>query len=432
MQFIVMVAALVAAAAAGLFPTLRRCCSRLAPVSDQREAMMARARPLALRALAAVLGVLVGSVASRAEEAVLLASTAPGYAPGMVVAESERLIVPEGASATLLFRSGEMLRVRGPFDGPLGPTEARTGVAASIVALAETLRRHGVDAAVLGGTRSLAVVPRRRVTDNELVVDAQSSATYCVGPASTISIARTDEPADKVFLRHRGSVREVGWSPEATRASWPTDIAIADGEHYEIVDASGAVRATLMFHIIAPPTPAEPASVAKAALKGCHEQAAPALRELGRAMAPREIWVGADRSRGSNYRTGDRLHLIAQANVDGWLYCVHRRADGSVVPVFPSGALDGARVRGHEPLNIPGQRRSVELPAGPPGEGQVSCWFADRDIGPELPHALLADASRPLPESVAERLDAVFEEIGGKRLVKTVLPVQVVKDDTPP
>src|SRR3954469_24217254 len=126
MQFIVMVAALVAAAAASV-PTLRGCRGRLAPVSGQREAMMARARPLALRALAAVLGVLVGSVAPRAEEAVLVASTAPGYAPGMVVAESERLIVPEGASATLLFRSGEMLRLRGPFDGPLGPTEARTG-----------------------------------------------------------------------------------------------------------------------------------------------------------------------------------------------------------------------------------------------------------------------------------------------------------------
>ena len=49
-----------------------------------------------------------------AAEAVLLASTAPGYTPGTAVEAGEKLSLPEGASVTLLFRSGQMLKLRGP------------------------------------------------------------------------------------------------------------------------------------------------------------------------------------------------------------------------------------------------------------------------------------------------------------------------------
>ena len=40
---------------------------------------------------------------------------------------TDRLSVPEGASATLLFQSGEMLRLRGPFEGTLGQQQAKAG-----------------------------------------------------------------------------------------------------------------------------------------------------------------------------------------------------------------------------------------------------------------------------------------------------------------
>src|SRR5271168_2659926 len=62
-----------------------------------------------------------------ADDAVLLASTVPGYVPGMVVSPTDRLSVPDGASATLLFQSGEMLRLRGPFDGTLQQRNAKAG-----------------------------------------------------------------------------------------------------------------------------------------------------------------------------------------------------------------------------------------------------------------------------------------------------------------
>src|SRR5450432_132847 len=96
---------------------------------------------------ATVVASLAASPAS-ADDAVMLASTVPGYVPGMVVSFSDRLSVPEGASATLLFQSGGMLRLRGPFDGTLGQQQTKESKS-SVAMLADFFRLHGVDATVI-------------------------------------------------------------------------------------------------------------------------------------------------------------------------------------------------------------------------------------------------------------------------------------------
>ncbi|HJS84284.1 MAG TPA: hypothetical protein VJ779_02360, partial [Acetobacteraceae bacterium] len=97
-------------------------------------------RGAALRRAAFVAALLLASLpparATAGGDAVLLSSTAPGYVPGMVITASDRLALPDGASATLLFRSGQMLRIRGPFDGALNAAEASSGEAAPAVAKA--------------------------------------------------------------------------------------------------------------------------------------------------------------------------------------------------------------------------------------------------------------------------------------------------------
>src|ERR1700679_3206014 len=78
-----------------------------------------------------------------ADDAVLLTSTVPGYVPGMVVSATDRLSVPEGASATLLFQSGEMMRLGGPFEGTLGQQQVKA-TGNSVAMLADLFRLHGV------------------------------------------------------------------------------------------------------------------------------------------------------------------------------------------------------------------------------------------------------------------------------------------------
>src|ERR1700733_15068575 len=119
-----------------------------------------------------------------ADDAVLLASTVPGYVPGMVVSSNDRLSVPDGASATLLFESGEVLPLSGPFDGTLGQQEGNQGER-SVSMLAEMFRSHGVDATVIGGTRSTGGL-RSSVDIDDIHLDPQHSGTYCIGPSTSV------------------------------------------------------------------------------------------------------------------------------------------------------------------------------------------------------------------------------------------------------
>jgi hypothetical protein len=357
-----------------------------------------------------------------AEEAVLLASTAPGYVPGMVVVPGERLRLPEGASITLLLRTGQMLRLGGPFEASLD--QARPGRRTSSAAeLAEGLRMQGADASVIGGTRA-AGLPRLRA--EEIQIDAQRSGTYCIRPADTVWLLRpaTAEQAEHA-LQRRGNRRTIAWPPGAARAEWPADVPIEDGDRFELL-ADGQAQATLTFRVLASAAPpSEAAAVTEGVLLGCREQYAPALHRLARAALPPELWLSTDRGRSPVYRSGEHIGLMVMADAEGHLYCTSLRADGSAVPVFPAGAVDGARLPGAVPAAIPGHRGSTPLRAGPRGTERIRCWLADRDISPELPHALLDPAGGRLPDRLAADLDSVFGGIAGGRIAQASLEIRV-------
>lgn len=70
--------------------------------------------------LGAILAVLtLAPAAAPAAEAVVVAATAPGYAPGQVIPDGTPIRLPEGAKALFLFGSGRTLSVNGPYEGTL-------------------------------------------------------------------------------------------------------------------------------------------------------------------------------------------------------------------------------------------------------------------------------------------------------------------------
>jgi hypothetical protein len=226
-------------------------------------------------------------------------------------------------------------------------------------------------------------------------------------------------------LRRRGTLREISWPSGTARIEWPSDVAIEDGDRFEIVDASTTARATLTFRVIDQRPASDAAWVAEAVLLGCREQIDVALRELGRATSRPELWLTSERGRQPVYRNGEPIQLIVQSNVDGYLFCALRQSDGTAVPIFPAGAIDGAHVRSHMPVSIPGHRRAAELRTGPKGVGEIRCYLADRDIGPELPHALLDPSAARLPDGLAANLDAIFDAVTGTRISKASLSLKI-------
>ncbi|MBV8616969.1 MAG: DUF4384 domain-containing protein [Acetobacteraceae bacterium] len=359
--------------------------------------------------------------AAASEDAVLLSSTAPGYVPGMVINAGDRLMLPDGANATLLFRSGQMLRIRGPFEGTLNAPEGRSGETAP--GLAKALQMQGVDAAVIGGTRAASAAPQR-VAPDDVRIDPQRSATYCLKSGDAVWIGRPADGGGGYALRRRGNTRALRWPADASRIPWPDEVPIEDGDHFEFV-VDGAPRVTATFRIMGDRPASEAAWIAEGVVRGCHDQFDAALGELGKEMVPPELWLTTDHGRAPVYRPGEPIRITVQANTDGYLYCVLAEGADEAVPVFPTGVVDGARIRGIAPVVIPGSRGSEELRAGPAGTEQIRCWLADRDISAELPHGLFVRSAERLPDRLAADLDRTFANVPGSRISKASLTLRV-------
>ena len=222
---------------------------------------------------------LVAASPGQAEDAVLVSSTVEHYVPGSVISDSQTLALSAGASATLLFRSGDIVRLKGPFEGRLDAIRpaAAPGGAEGLV---QALRGQGVEAAVIGATR-VVPPPHASKPGEPVYVEVQRSAIYCVGPKDALWLRSSFVPGGVVRLRRGRSLREVAWPEGAQRVAWPDDLLVEDGDRFEVIDEKGGIAATMIFHRFDPPS-APRAWIAAALLSGCRSQAEPALRELAR------------------------------------------------------------------------------------------------------------------------------------------------------
>jgi hypothetical protein len=236
-------------------------------------------RRLPAIATALLLGCAAMHNADATESAVLLSATAPGYTPGMVIGPGERLLVPEGANLTLLLRSGQMLRLRGPLETSLGRAEP-TRQDGSASALVEAFRLRGIDASVIGATRT-ASFRRQAPRTSEVAVELERSGTWCIGAGDTVWLLRPGTEPSELTLRRRGNVRRIAWPVGSARIEWPGDLPIEDGDAFEVLTDSQS-RATLTFRLLSSAGGSETGDIAQGMLLGCREQYGGVLRRLAR------------------------------------------------------------------------------------------------------------------------------------------------------
>jgi hypothetical protein len=222
---------------------------------------------------------LVAATPGAAEDAVLVSSTVERYVPGSVITDGQTLALAAGARATVLFRSGGVMQVKGPFEGRLDAVRP-AGAPGGVEGLVQALRGQGVDASVIGATRGFTTPSAHAaMTGAPVNVDVRNSAIYCVGPNDTLWLRGAAVSSGTIRLRHGRSVREVAWPEGVGRIAWPADVLVEDSDRFEVIDKAGAVAATMIFHRLDPPS-SSTAWIAASLLSGCRSQVEPALREL--------------------------------------------------------------------------------------------------------------------------------------------------------
>jgi hypothetical protein len=366
--------------------------------------------------------VLAGSAFdARGQDAVLLSSTAPGQTPGMAITLGQGFTVPDGAIAVLLLRSGDVLKIEGPFHGT--PQAPHAGSRAG--SFLEELRHSQLTDQVFAATRGRPPGAYSASAHEDVVVDVEDTATYCIDTSSSVRLRRVPTIDWPRGVRRVGGSRVISWRANEPELPWPAELAVADGDRLEILDDVGAVRSVLTFRQLSI-LPSESAWTAQAMLLGCSKQAAPKLRELTRNVTVPALYLASDRGRDPIYRIGDPLKIVVQSNVDGYLYCFVRQGDGSTVPLFPSRASGGARIDAHVPLQIPGRRLAAGISVSAPlGVDEIDCYLADHDLRAKLPSAILDQNFTPLPDAVARDLKAVFRPAHGSSIAMASLFVRV-------
>jgi hypothetical protein len=300
--------------------------------------------------------------------AIVVASTTPGFVPGSGIDPAVSLLVPGGTMIVVMLRSGEMLRVRGPFEGTLAPDKERQPA----LALVEALRLRGTDASVIGGARSAA---RKEARAREVNIPRHAEGVYCLVPDAEVWLTTDNPPVARelLILARGGQRRELAWPAGAQRIEWPQDVAIENGDAFVLL--SSDERATLgSFKMRLLGTLAESEIAATLAFSGCKSQAEkllPALRE----SVPAE--TSLQRAPAGAVVPGKALAAVAQPSHDGELLCIGIDDEGGGTVLHPTpGTLAAASA---------GVPVALIAPAGK-SVASVSCFLPQN--GAALPEGL--------------------------------------------
>lgn len=368
----------------------------------------------------------VGFTAGRAaaEQAVVVASTAPGYAQGQLVPDGAAVTVPDGANAMFLFANGRMLRIKGPFDGPLDrmPDASGWGGVGSLVGGERFFQTD------LGAARAVGI-PMQKGEEQVFTLDPGRAGTQCVKSGGTVLLSKPADPAlIPATLRedNRGATATLRWDKGAT-VPWPRELPMIDGTAVSVAGPDGRVRHSMTLRVISAEGQGAELAV-RLAGAGCAAQAAVLLDPVRDSMAPLNLYLATDRGLYPTYRSGESVTLVLQTNRDAHLYCYLRNTRGQLTPIYPPEPSASSLVEGHRTLTLAGDRMPVPLRAAErsgslSADQEVRCFAAGRDLGADLPGR--QDAFRPLSDEAAARLERTLASLKQTELVMAQVILRV-------
>jgi hypothetical protein len=372
---------------------------------------------------AALAFALVLSIAGRAaaDQAIVVAATAPGLTIGQVIEDGVAVRMPEGANALFLFSSGRTVTVKGPYEGPLDrlsggkePQNRLTGLFG-----AERFAQNE-----LGAARNVGPPKGRSSADELPAIDASIPGVWCARPGQQPHIQRPADPAfDTAVLKPAaGKSATISWDAAATTQPWPATLPLNDGAEIQVLSRDQSRSHGLVIRIVE--DGGDPGLLAVALVRaGCRRQAETVLASIGETMVPLDLYLSSERGLYPTYHAGEPVRLVLQTNRDAHLYCyLRRRTD--LIPIFPSPDSGGSLVRSHMPLTFPGERMPLPLSASDlGGDSEVRCFATDRDLTSDLPSGI--QAFKPLGPDAVKKLETMLDGLGQTRLVVAQIVLRV-------
>jgi hypothetical protein len=380
-----------------------------------------RNTPLILRATLAFALSLVVVGRAAADQAIVVAATAPGLTIGQVIEDGATIRMPEGANALFLFSSGRTVTVKGPYEGPLDRLSGGKEPRNRLTGLFGTERFAQNE---LGAARNVGPPKGPSPADELPAVDASVPGFWCVRAGHQPHIRRPADPAfDTAVLKPAtGKPATISWDAAAATQPWPATLPLNDGAEIQVLSRDQSHGHSLVIRVVE--DGGDPGLLAVALIRaGCQRQAEMVLASIGEMMVPLDLYLSSERGLYPTYRAGEPVRLVLQTNRDAHLFCyLRRRTD--LIPIFPSPDSGGSLVRSHMPLTFPGERMPLPLPASEPGgDSEVRCFASDRDLTADLPSGI--QAFKPLGPDAVKKLEAMLDGLGQTRLVVAQIVLRV-------
>ncbi len=228
-----------------------------------------------IRAYLVVAAVALAAIAlpASAADLVVVASTAAGVAPGVIVKSDAVLNIPAGATVTLISGTGKTMTLKGPHSGAPGIGGGGADSPDLIASLSGLLKGSEREAGALGTMRALA--PPAPPTD-PWVIDVGQSGDHCVAAAGPATLWRGSSGHARfvsiIDLKDNSQV-DADWPAGAATRAGPSKVPLADGGRYLVRMKGSATAAKLTVHRVPAQLSTDAHRAAWMADKGCRPQA---------------------------------------------------------------------------------------------------------------------------------------------------------------
>ena len=230
---------------------------------------------MVIRFIGALISALVTlSVVANAAQLVVVTSTVSTVELGTIFNEGEVMRVPAGNAIKLVSDSGEIIRLKGPFEGipKVGTQNKNRKFSENLIAYLKAMfNDRELDASVIAAVRAR----RSPVAPNLWWLNISLSGKHCFLTEQPILIWRSGvkKRTDLLIKKSGGTANKSLWSAGASTTDWPNNVPLDNGVWYSLLTSHPRKSNMVQIRLVPHDLPTDAHRAVWMAKNGCKRQA---------------------------------------------------------------------------------------------------------------------------------------------------------------